>query len=240
MSDTQIVTGLAILASGFSQIRCGLSMFHWQIVVYLAWFSSATHLTTMTFLRRYTHDNYRFRIVRLVLMLLLVIMLGIALVPTGGNCGLSPLVVPFYTWNSAQESFPNGRRLLYGTYIYFPGFPARCCFGLLGRDTFLENTSDTLLSMITSELVLFFSSLTRCIKVFRVSSNFAKKWFRDKPSTKYRRFLTRYQQKYLNEEPRQRNLTHSIKAELYVVGIVSLLFGRAVVDLIESLIWEVS
>jgi hypothetical protein len=81
------VTGIAILASGFSQVKCGLSTFHWQIVVYLAWFSSSTHLT---FLRRYTVKNRGFRALRILLMLALVTMLAVALIPTGGDCGLNP------------------------------------------------------------------------------------------------------------------------------------------------------
>ena len=30
MSDHQIVTGISILISGYVQLRCGLSVFHWQ------------------------------------------------------------------------------------------------------------------------------------------------------------------------------------------------------------------
>ncbi|KFZ14982.1 hypothetical protein V501_02943 [Pseudogymnoascus sp. VKM F-4519 (FW-2642)] len=88
MSDAQIVTGLSILIGGFSQINCGLSIFHWHMVVRLAWFSSVTHLTTLTFLRRYIQDNRAIRILRLVLMLVLMPMLAVALIPTGGECGL--------------------------------------------------------------------------------------------------------------------------------------------------------
>ncbi|KFY02164.1 hypothetical protein V490_00594 [Pseudogymnoascus sp. VKM F-3557] len=88
MSDAQIVTGISILAGGFSQLNCGLSIFHWHMVVRLAWFSSVKHLTTLTFLRRYIHDNHAVRMLRLVLMLALTLMLAVALIPTGGDCGL--------------------------------------------------------------------------------------------------------------------------------------------------------
>ena len=53
LSDQQLVTGIALLASAYSQLSCGLSSYHWQLIVYLAWFSSLTHLTTMTALRQY-------------------------------------------------------------------------------------------------------------------------------------------------------------------------------------------
>ena len=51
LSDQQLVTGIALLASGYSQLSYGLSSYHWQLIVYLAWFSSLTHLTTLTALR---------------------------------------------------------------------------------------------------------------------------------------------------------------------------------------------
>lgn len=50
-SDQQLVTGIALLASGYAQLPYGLASYYWQIIIYLAWFSSLTHLTTLTFLR---------------------------------------------------------------------------------------------------------------------------------------------------------------------------------------------
>jgi hypothetical protein len=47
-SDIQIVTSLTILSAGYSQLHCGISSYDWQILVYTAWFSSVTHLTTLT------------------------------------------------------------------------------------------------------------------------------------------------------------------------------------------------
>jgi hypothetical protein len=35
-SDEQLVTGIGILVSGYTQINCALSTYHWQIVDYLA------------------------------------------------------------------------------------------------------------------------------------------------------------------------------------------------------------
>jgi arginine exporter protein ArgO len=83
MSDLQIVTGLSILISGFSQLHCGLSTYHWQVLVYLAWFSSLTHLCCLTFLRNYLFNHPGQRLWRLVSMFVIVLMLVVALVPTG-------------------------------------------------------------------------------------------------------------------------------------------------------------
>lgn len=51
-SDQQVLTGISILASGFSQLCLGISAYHWQTVVNLAWLSSMTHLITLTSLKR--------------------------------------------------------------------------------------------------------------------------------------------------------------------------------------------
>ena len=56
-SDQQLVTGIALLASGFSQLHCGISAYHWQILVYLAWFCALTHLSTLTLMRDYFREN---------------------------------------------------------------------------------------------------------------------------------------------------------------------------------------
>ncbi|KAK0742978.1 hypothetical protein B0T18DRAFT_447808 [Schizothecium vesticola] len=56
-ADIQIVTGIAILIGGYSTLPCGISAYHWQLVVDLAWFSSVTHLAALTFLRRYLHNR---------------------------------------------------------------------------------------------------------------------------------------------------------------------------------------
>ena len=88
MSDLQILTGLPILISGYSQLRCGLSVYHWQILVYLTWFCSLTHLSCLTILRTYLHNRPRERLWRLIGMGILVLLLIVALLPTG-NYGVS-------------------------------------------------------------------------------------------------------------------------------------------------------
>ena len=84
MSDLQIITGTSILISGYVQLRCGLSAFHWQVIVLLAWFSSITHLSCLTFLRNHLHNRPAERTWRLIAMGLMLIMLLVAMVPTGG------------------------------------------------------------------------------------------------------------------------------------------------------------
>ena len=83
LADTQILTGLGILVSGFISLPCGLSVYHWQMVTYLAWFAAVTHLSALTFLRNYFY-NHRTKLAwRVVLMFVLQGLLMGAAFPTG-------------------------------------------------------------------------------------------------------------------------------------------------------------
>jgi hypothetical protein len=82
-SDQQLVTGIGILVSGYTQINCALSTYHWQIVVYLAWFSSLTHLTTLTALRAFFRDQLTLAYWRVFFMGCTIVLLAAALAPTG-------------------------------------------------------------------------------------------------------------------------------------------------------------
>jgi hypothetical protein len=53
LSDQQLVTGLAILIVGF--VKCDISVYSFENVSALAWFSCTTHLATLTVLKRYIH-----------------------------------------------------------------------------------------------------------------------------------------------------------------------------------------
>lgn len=91
--DQQIVTGIAILVSAYTQISCGLQVYHWQIAVDLAYFSSITHLTTLTCLRGYFRERKSLRTIRLTFMGAIYIMLSVALSTTG--------YVPYYNSTAA-------------------------------------------------------------------------------------------------------------------------------------------
>ncbi|KAF6783097.1 hypothetical protein CSOJ01_15941, partial [Colletotrichum sojae] len=85
LADTQLITGLSILASGYWSLKHGpgMSAYHWKMVVSLAWFSGITHLSTLTFLRRYFADHRMERLWRLTFMFLLLVLLFVGLIPTG-------------------------------------------------------------------------------------------------------------------------------------------------------------
>lgn len=82
MADVQVFTGLSILISGYVA-RKGLSALHWKMIVFLAWFSCATHLSALVFLRNYLINHPAKRRWRLSSMFALLMVLMVAMVPTG-------------------------------------------------------------------------------------------------------------------------------------------------------------
>ena len=84
-ADQQIVTGIAILATGFFRLQ-NLSVYHLHVIIYLAWMSSNTHLTAVSLLQLEfrSQKNHKVRFIRLMGMIILALMLVVALVPTTG------------------------------------------------------------------------------------------------------------------------------------------------------------
>jgi hypothetical protein len=83
LSDQQIVTGIAIMAAGFVGLRNGeTNVYHYQIVLYLAWLSSSVHPSALTFLRPFMESHTAVRFWRLVGMVVLFFTLIVGLVPT--------------------------------------------------------------------------------------------------------------------------------------------------------------
>jgi hypothetical protein len=82
MSDLQLLTGLAIIISGFAQLRCGLTRYHWQKIVDTAWFACVTHLCCLTFLRDHLLKNRIAQLWRVPGMMVLTTMIMYALTTT--------------------------------------------------------------------------------------------------------------------------------------------------------------
>lgn len=82
MCDIPLLTGIGILLSGYISLSCFISAYHWQLVVYLAWFSHLTHIACLTALRRYFHYHPLKRNLRLFFMTMLWSGLILAMVPT--------------------------------------------------------------------------------------------------------------------------------------------------------------
>lgn len=209
-SDQQLVTGIALLISGYAQLRCGLSFYHWQMIVYLAWFSSLTHLTTLTILRQYFRDNPAPRLWRAILMLVMLTMLVIALLPSGD-------AAPLYEDDLA-------------------GLPALCYFKrLIARSPEVRFEFDvyTTIPMLISITVLLSGYLTRIIKLSRQASAFIKLWIRTKPGKMLKDSL-----KDSTKRARKPNAFWYWRMKHLVLETTYVLL-RAYYDIYESTLWEV-
>ncbi|WQF80709.1 hypothetical protein CDEST_05723 [Colletotrichum destructivum] len=108
LADAQLITGISILVSGFWSLKHGpgLSAYHWKMVVSLAWFSSVTHLSALTFLRSYLAKHPAGRLWRLGLMLILLVLLSVAFIPTGHFVFINTTVDATFFYNLDQASYP--------------------------------------------------------------------------------------------------------------------------------------
>ncbi len=215
-SDQQVVTGIGLLSSGYAQLKSGIDIYHWQILVYLAWFSSVTHLTTLTVLRQYFRDNVAARLWRSVLMLVTVTMLGVALVPTGD-----------YLWFTAG----------YGGYSL--GVPALCFFQrLVSRDPNQRYTIGAIStsSMIVSLFVLISGYLMRLIKLSEKATAFNRRWIRTKPSRKIGSLRDNALKRVARPIPKILN-SHWVSAYVFLEALH--IFLRALLDIYESMLWEI-
>ena len=218
ISDQQLITGMAILAGAYSQLHCGkISAYHWQIIVYLAWFSSLTHLTTLTVLRQYFREHPTIRAWRVSLMLIVALLLGLALLPTGRG-----------DWIYMDNFIPSGE---FPNQSYFAGgVPALCAFRDLGPDKYEPFTTST---MAMSLFVLFTSYTSRIVKLFPHTDAFAQKWLRTKPGGIMKRALDRLRKRGDSEGAIQVwTLAHLLLLSLYLIF-------RATFEIFGSMLWEV-
>lgn len=83
MSDQQVITGISMIVGGLTQLQAGIQIYHWESVVNLAWFSTITHLLTLTILRDEVRLNKPIRVFRILGMGILLVFLIYALIPIG-------------------------------------------------------------------------------------------------------------------------------------------------------------
>lgn len=75
--------GFGGLCQAYEHLIYGLDACHWHMLVYLAWFSAASHLSVLTVLRTYHDTEPWARHARVFFMFAHVILLVVALRPTG-------------------------------------------------------------------------------------------------------------------------------------------------------------
>ena len=79
LSDQQLATGLAVLVAGVAN-QCTLTVYEFQVIFALAWFSSTTHLATLDCLRDYFLNHHVVRNFRVFGMLFLLLLLSYTLI----------------------------------------------------------------------------------------------------------------------------------------------------------------
>ncbi|KAH7082947.1 hypothetical protein BKA63DRAFT_561142 [Paraphoma chrysanthemicola] len=149
MSDLQLLTGIGILISGFARLRCGMSTYHWQRIVNLAWFSSVTHLCCLTFLREHLRRNKILQTWRIPGMIALTLMLMVALTTT-----LS------YEW---RFGWTGGEVTPYDQAVCFLR-PISKAYGVSGGDAFQR----TMISLI----MISFGMINRIARLYERPYNF--------------------------------------------------------------------
>ncbi|KAF8856538.1 hypothetical protein BDZ45DRAFT_804084 [Acephala macrosclerotiorum] len=84
-SDQQLVTRVSVVVGGFQQLEWGLPVYYFQQVANLAWFSTITHILTLTILRdkMQSKSSTLIKTIRIVLMGCLVVMLACVIAPLG-------------------------------------------------------------------------------------------------------------------------------------------------------------
>jgi hypothetical protein len=84
-SDQQLVTGISIIIGGLQQLQWGLAIYHFQEVGNLAWFSTMTHILTLTVLRQKMQlkSSLVVKSLRIILMGCLVVLLACVMAPLG-------------------------------------------------------------------------------------------------------------------------------------------------------------
>ncbi len=145
-SDQQLIAGIALLNSAYTQLGKSMTSYHWQLAIYLAWYSSFAHLCTLTVLRQSFWENKRIRRLRLPLMFVNVILLICALIPTGHSLWLS------------EEAFGAiNVRCFFKSYDNIP-------FDVSGRG----------LNFLISVIILVFGSVSRAVRLSPGASQMAR------------------------------------------------------------------
>lgn len=235
LGDTQVVTSIAIVLSGYIQLPCGLSTYHWEMVVDLAWFSALTHLTALTSLRHYFQQHPTMAFWRVLFMGITLVLLGCALQPTGYVPESPGVPDPRLYYLNTTESFRN--------YI---ASPAICLFNRHRRAELAKSLSsasdgsqpldkaqppfNTTL-IFTSLAYLVISYVTRTIRLSKSAADTATRWLRTAPM----RFLCEACKFPVRRYFRRKNLARLYKGFL----LVCIALSETLYEIMNSMLWEI-
>ena len=214
-SDQQSVTGIAILVSGYSQLAScqPMTVYNWQITVDLAWFSSITHLTTLTCLRNYFQQRPALRIWRLSCMTINAAILAIALGSTG--------------WEYVSPTMP-------ALCLYHLKDVISILTDQDPDPKIVPVYNSFYIAIMTTFLV--FSYLARAIQLYPKAQASFRDLFRNYPSTIYKRWLNLVRSRALHSSARPVRVCVVV---IYRILLSQYYATKAVVDLYTSMLWEV-
>ncbi|PSN68909.1 hypothetical protein BS50DRAFT_632753 [Corynespora cassiicola Philippines] len=212
LSDTQVVTGLAILTAGYSQLECGITAYHWQIMVFVSWFSSFTFLAAMTFLEDYFQTNNKLRIIRLFFMFILSSLLVVALLLTGSQ---------------------NWLDLLNEGGGFYPSLSALCYYQQITMESFTDG-GPRLWSMVFSILVVGLSYIHGGIRLFDPKAEFTRRYFRKMPGTYLKRIVN-----FLDHKSKQRGIRAAPWILPLLLAYSTFVIARSSYDIAESMLLEI-
>ena len=182
----------------------------------LAWFSSITHLTTLTVLRTYLKVRPFWRAVRVFSMVIFIGILAYALGVTG---------------------LPNWPVQPYSNLYWNPGIPAKCYLHEMGH----EHGSLTITIPVTFVAV---NLTTRVTRLFDVTSDPARRIFRESPSCLIKNVIKALEGFSVPPETELRLISgHAwmvgFRFLLYSSFLSLYALGKASYEAADSVLWEV-
>ena len=218
-SDTQLITGMAILLCGYTQLTSGLDSYHWQVVICLAWFSSLTHLATLSSLRDHFRNRPLMALCRAGLMGVVLIMLTVAFGTTGYLSQIDSFSLdPQPPWPARWS------------------MPAQCLFSsawMSNAEGGVPLYNKPLIALSVIFMVL--SYLTRVVSIFNSTAGVAKKC-KTIPRDWMRRGYISTARKAEQELGTWTNLFWKAAKFLQALGYI---ICKALFDIAESMLWEV-
>ncbi|KAL9601181.1 MAG: hypothetical protein Q9219_002681 [cf. Caloplaca sp. 3 TL-2023] len=215
-----------------------MSLYHWQTVVDLAWFSALTHLSTLTSLRQHSRSYPGIAIFRIFVMGIVLVLLSLAFVPTG------------YAWQRDGDAIQSYVDPTKDLYAYFMSCPAACLFTPSSRDAVISrvdnlmagsgfygysngyNRYNTTLAVL-SLVYLAFSYGSRVIRMSMPLACACERWLKVAPMAFLQR---RYQSVIVRDHMRCSDpIRLCYKASLLAI----LTLAEACYETGNSMIWEI-
>lgn len=221
-------------------LKCGqtdLSIFHWEILVRLCWFSCITHLAGLTSIRHYLQANPWERNLRFILIFALLVLLLVALFPTGFAIGFEgrydTLAIPAICFFDKQARAS----------IFINHFKSNDGSSDEGVEYSTIRDTHAFQSMLVSMILLLTGFLVRLLKVFGSHQSRLIQRARRSISSTIQRLILKLTCPPLSRAPSDRKLDHFLHAlwrNIIVRPTLAIfLCVRVIADLITSEIAEV-